>query len=65
MEMLKGFGYAVVAKAFVGLGLVPDPIGKIVEIWRFSSEETGQTEISSESIPHPSLRSLVVARAAV
>jgi hypothetical protein len=35
MEIVKGFGYALVVIAFVGLWLVPDPIGKIVEIWRF------------------------------
>jgi hypothetical protein len=40
MEMLKGFGCALVVIALVGLWLVPNPIGKIVEIWRFFRGDT-------------------------
>jgi hypothetical protein len=35
IETLKGFGYALGVVILVALWLVPDPIGKIVEIWRF------------------------------
>jgi hypothetical protein len=35
MEILKGVGYAPGVIVLLALWLVPDPIGKIVEIWRF------------------------------
>jgi len=35
IEALKGAGYALGIIILVALWLVPNPIGKIVEIWRF------------------------------
>jgi len=35
MEMLKGVGFALGVVVLVALWVVPDPVGKIVEIWRF------------------------------
>jgi hypothetical protein len=34
-EILKGFGFVLMIGVLVALWVVPDPIGKIVEIWRF------------------------------
>jgi hypothetical protein len=33
--MSKGFGYAIGAGFLVALWVVPDPVGKIVLVWRF------------------------------
>jgi hypothetical protein len=35
MEVLKGVGYALGVMILVVLMVVPNPVGKIVEIWRF------------------------------
>jgi hypothetical protein len=35
MEMLKDVGYALGVVVLLALWLVPDPIRKVVEIWRF------------------------------
>jgi hypothetical protein len=35
MEALKGIVYAIGVIAFFAMWLVPDPLGKIVMLWRF------------------------------
>ena len=35
LEFIKGLGWALAIMAMVALWVVPDPLGKIVEIWRF------------------------------